>query len=60
MKRYGNLYSQIVDFDNLYLSAKKAQKSKRFRPNVLAFNYNLETELLTLQQELINKTYPAR
>jgi retron-type reverse transcriptase len=57
MKRYGNLYPQIVDFDNLYLSAKKAQKSKRFRPNVLAFNYNLETELLTLQQELINKTY---
>jgi retron-type reverse transcriptase len=57
MKRYGNLYPQIVDFDNLYLSARKAQKSKRFRPNVLAFNYHLETELLTLQKELINKTY---
>jgi retron-type reverse transcriptase len=57
MKRYGNLYPQIVEFDNLYLSARKAQKGKRFRPNVLEFNYNLETELFTLQKELINKTY---
>lgn len=30
MKRYGNLYPQIIDFDNLYLSARKAQKGKRF------------------------------
>ena len=57
MKRYGNLYPQIIDFDNIYLSAKKAQKGKRFQHNVLQFNYNLETELLKIQQELKDKTY---
>jgi retron-type reverse transcriptase len=57
MKRYGNLYTQIVEFENILASAKKAQKGKRFRYNVLEFNYNLESELSKLQQELINKTY---
>ena len=57
MKRYGNLYPQIVEFENIYLAARKAKKGKRFRDNVLEFNYNLETQLLRIQQELIDKTY---
>lgn len=57
MKRHGNLWSQITTFDNLLNAAKKAEKGKRFYPNVLQFNYNLETELLKLQEELTNKTY---
>jgi retron-type reverse transcriptase len=57
MIRYGNLYPQIIDFENLLLAAQKAEKGKRFRENVLAFNYNLEHELLRLKQELINRTY---
>ncbi|MEG4347954.1 RNA-directed DNA polymerase [Microcoleus sp. A003_D6] len=57
MKRYDNLWSEIISFENLLVAARKAQKGKRFRHNVLAFNYNLETELLKLQAELANKTY---
>lgn len=57
MKRYGNLYPRIVDFENILLAAHQAQRGKRFRENVLAFNYNLEGELAGLQQELINQTY---
>jgi retron-type reverse transcriptase len=57
MKRQGNLYSQIVSFENLILAAKKAQKGKRFRANVLAFNHNLESELLQIQKELIDYSY---
>ncbi len=57
MKRYGNLYPQIINFNNIYLAARKAQKGKRFQHNVLQFNYNLETELLKIQQELKHKTY---
>ncbi len=57
MKRYGNLWEQIIAFDNLLLAARKAQKGKRFRENVLAFNYNLEQELPTLQNDLQNRTY---
>ncbi|KYC36514.1 RNA-dependent DNA polymerase [Scytonema hofmannii PCC 7110] len=57
MKRHGNLYPQILELENLLIAAKKAQKGKRFRDNVLAFNYNLEEELIKLQTELAQKTY---
>jgi retron-type reverse transcriptase len=57
MKRYGNLWPQIIAFENLYAATKKAQRGKRFRPNVLKFNYNLELELAQLKQELTTKTY---
>lgn len=57
MKRHGDLWKQVVDFDNVLLAARQAQRGKRTRPNVLEFNYNLESDLLTLQRELRNKTY---
>ncbi len=57
MKRLGNLWAQIVEFDNLYIASRQAQKGKRFRENVLAFNYALEREIFALQAELINQSY---
>ncbi|MGK7875968.1 MAG: reverse transcriptase domain-containing protein [Xenococcaceae cyanobacterium] len=57
MKRYGNLYRKIIQFNNILLAARKAQKGKRFRDNVLEFNYHLESELLKIQKELAGKTY---
>jgi len=57
MKRYGNLWDTVVDFDNLLLAAKKAQKGKRYYPNVLKFNFNFESEILKIQRELKQQTY---
>jgi retron-type reverse transcriptase len=57
MKRYGNLWPQIIEFSNLLAAARQAQRGKRFRENVLSFNYHLENELVTLQHELAAKTY---
>ena len=57
MKRHGNLWHRITDWENLLLAARRAQKSKRFRDNVLEFNYNLEKELFQLQTELRQQTY---
>jgi len=57
MKRYGNLYPEIIDFENVLLASRQAQKGKRFRDNVLDFNYHLETELIRLQQQLTDKSY---
>ncbi len=57
MKRYGNLWPQVIDFENLLRAARQAQRGKRYRPNVLAFNYDLEQELLRLQTELCQHTY---
>ncbi|TVQ24921.1 MAG: RNA-directed DNA polymerase [Leptolyngbya sp. DLM2.Bin15] len=57
MKRYGNLWPQVVDFENLVQAARQAQRGKRLRASVLQFNYNLETELHQLQDELVQHTY---
>jgi RNA-directed DNA polymerase len=57
MKRYGSLWEDITAFENLRQAARQAQQGKRYRPNVLAFNYNLEGELLNLQAELRQRTY---
>ena len=57
MKRFGNLWSKIINFENLYLASHKAQKGKRFRENILEFNDKLENNLFQLQHELQTKTY---
>ena len=57
MKRHNNLWSDVIEFENLLLASRQAQKGKRFRDNVLAFNYNLERELAQLRHELQTKTY---
>ncbi len=57
MKRYGNLWQQVTDFENLLKASRQAQRGKRFRPNVLEFNYHLEQNLATLQQALQEQTY---
>jgi retron-type reverse transcriptase len=50
-------YSDVYDFANLYDAYLKARKQKRYRGEVLQFSYNIEQGLLTLQQELKEKTY---
>ncbi len=57
MKRVGNLWPQMISFESLLKAANKAQKGKRFRPDVAAFNFNIEYELCKLQDELLRKTY---
>jgi RNA-directed DNA polymerase len=51
------LWHPIICFENLRLAARKAQRGKRFRPNVLGFNDRLEANLIQLQQELKSHTY---
>ena len=35
MKRYGNLYPQIVEFENIYLAARKAKKGiRKYFPSI--------------------------
>lgn len=57
MKRAGHLWHKIIDFQNLLDASDKAQRSKRFRDNVLAFNRHREKHLFELQQELIDHNY---
>jgi RNA-directed DNA polymerase len=57
MKRYKNLWPEITSFNNLCVAARQAQRGKRFRPNVLEFNHQLESNLLQIQTDLIDRTY---
>ena len=52
-----NLFPRITSFSNLLAAARMAQKGKRYRADVLAFNANLELELFRLQHELEHRTY---
>ena len=57
MKTYKHLYPLITDFENLRLAFKNAARGKRSRPDVAAFEYDLERNLLDLQAELRSQTY---
>lgn len=57
MKTYRHLYDQVCDWDNLYLAYRKARKGKRGRPPAASFEFDLEANLVTLQQDLQEKTY---
>jgi retron-type reverse transcriptase len=50
-------FDKICSFENLHLAYLKARMNKRYRKYVLEFSYNLEENLLKLQQELISQTY---
>jgi retron-type reverse transcriptase len=57
VKTYKHLYKRIYAFENLYTAFRKARRGKRSRPDVAAFEFNLELELPRLQEELANETY---
>ncbi len=57
MKSYKHLYEQVCDWDNLYLAYRKARRGKRGRPAAATFEFDLEANLVTLQQELRGQTY---
>ena len=52
-----NGYCYIYDFENLYQSACMAAHEKRYKGSILKFFDNLEENLITIQNELIWKTY---
>ena len=57
MKRYGNLWDRLIDWQNLALAARKARRGKRDRGAVQRFEFDLERQLLLLRQELADGTY---
>ena len=57
MKRHGHLFDRLVSFENLLAAAGTARRGKRFKANTARFEYQLEPELLTLQDELRSRTY---
>jgi len=57
MKTYRHLYQEVVFFGNLYMAHLEAARGKRGHSDVAAFEFNLEDNLLQLQEELQAQTY---
>jgi len=57
MRKFKNLYTRINDFDNILSASKKARRSKRYKNSTAEFEFNLENNLINIQNELKNKTY---
>ena len=49
MKTYRNLFPQITSFANLDFAFRRARRGKRDRPEVAAFEYDLEPNLFALE-----------
>ena len=59
MKRHSNLFDKIIETQNLYLSAKKAFRGKKFKRTTMPFYFNLENEILDIQRSLNEGSYQA-
>ena len=57
MKRYGNLWKDMISFEALLQAAQQARRGKRHRPVVSSFEFHLERELCRLHHELSHKTW---
>lgn len=47
-----NLWSRVLEWDNLVQAAREASRNKRFHYDVLKFNFDLEANLLRLRELL--------
>ena len=61
MNRLGRIWPAVISFENLLIAYRKARKGKQSVSAVAEFTLNLESELLSLQQELTDFSYqPGR
>jgi len=51
------MYERICAFDNLYAAYLAARKGKRAHPDVAAFEFNAEAELIQLRDDLLARAY---
>ena len=57
MKRHGNLWDKIIDYDNLYSAYKAASKGKSKRREVIEFNKDIEGNVKKIQELLLSGSY---
>ena len=57
---YNNLAHLIYSYENLEAAFKEVSRSKNYQQAILEYKYNLEENLINLQNHLIWKTYRPR
>lgn len=56
-KRYFFLYDKLIHPLNLWAAYKNAARGKRYTPAAASFEYDLEKNLIEIEQDLKNETY---
>jgi retron-type reverse transcriptase len=54
---YRDLWPEVVAWDNLLAAYHRCRRRKRFRAEAARFDFDWESQLVQLQQDLIDKTY---
>ncbi len=57
MRRHKNLFDKLTTFENLILAGRRAAKGKRSKRAVARFIFDLEKEVIQIQEELCANTY---
>lgn len=57
MKAVNNIYDKLISLGNIFLSWEYFKKGKMNKPDVLAFELNLEDNIFDLADELEKQTY---
>lgn len=57
MKTYKNLFGKFTVFDNLFSAYKKARRGKVYQEYATEFNYTLSSNLLEIQNRLLEESY---
>jgi retron-type reverse transcriptase len=57
VRSHANLWPHITSFENLFGAFRRARAGKRLRPDVAAFECDLESNLLGLQRDLLDGSY---
>lgn len=52
-----NVFDKIFSTENLYEALEDASSGRRYKPDVLAFNFNARDELDTLRKEIMDGSY---
>ena len=56
-KTHGDLWDEIISWDNLHSAYKEAARGKRYRIDVLKFTQNVEENLLNIQNHLMWRSW---
>lgn len=57
MKTIDDAFGRITSFESLDRAYRNARKQKRYRPEVLAFSNDLDSNLLRIQEQLLSHTF---
>lgn len=61
LRRAGSLFERVASFQNLLDASRKARRGKRWKPYVRDFEFDLEKELIRIEEELRSGAYtPGR